>query len=414
MPGPRESEADDLRGVLRGLETRLAFQRAEPLEPATAASLMQALDELALRLNRQEAAAQARDADLAAAVAALSTRLAEGQAAMVARLDVALEGAAQAGAAQARDPGAVRAVLLIAAALATLAVSAAAVLVATRPDMTPPISPERFRLHLPVAGPPGASSEPQDAAGSRLPTAGVSPQSPSARPSGETFADVEAALRRGDGSALARLTALAQAGDPDAQLHLAGLYETAGAGLPRDLAAARLWTRRAAGAGSRLAMHNLGLFLSEGDGGARDMVEAAAWFRRAAERGVVDSQYNLGMLFEAGRGVPRNLREAYRWFSIAANAGDVAAREKQVAIEARFTPAERAALDREVADYRPGPSLGPADDLIVPPAETLAETQALLDRQGYYVGPLDGLASPAFRAAARAYRRDHAEARPEP
>jgi peptidoglycan hydrolase-like protein with peptidoglycan-binding domain len=46
----------------------------------------------------------------------------------------------------------------------------------------------------------------------------------------------------------------------------------------------------------------------------------------------------------------------------------------------------------------------------VSPATTLAETQALLARQGYYVGPVDGVTSPQFRAAAQAYLRDHPEA----
>ena len=136
------------------------------------------------------------------------------------------------------------------------------------------------------------------------------------------------------------------------------------------------------------------------------MAAAAGWFRAAAERGVVDSQFNLGLLYEAGRGVPQNLREAYRWFSIAANAGDVAAREKQVEIEGKLKPAERAGLDRDASGFQPGAAT-PDLAQVIAPATTLAETQALLARQGYYVGPIDGVASPAFRTAAAAWRRDH-------
>jgi len=408
--GVRPGAPDDLRAVLRGLETRLAVLGSDPLEPATAASLMQALDGLAVRLARQEAAARGRDADLSAAVAALSARLAEGQAGIAARLDAALVELADAGADRAADPGAIRALLVAAAALAGLAVTGAGVLVVSRSDVVPPVFAERFRVHAPIALRPGLAPTPEMVAPASAGAAAASSPPPSASSPAETFATVEAALQRGEATALARLTGLAQAGDPEAQLHLASLYETAGAGLTRDLAAARLWTRRAAGGGNRIAMHNLGLFLTEGDGGPRDLVEAAAWFRRAADRGVVDSQYNLGLLHEAGRGVPRNLREAYRWFSIAANAGDVAAREKQVELEGRLAGAERAGLDREAADFRPGPALARTVDLIVPPATTLAETQALLARQGYYVGPVDGVASPQFRTAAHAYLRDHPEA----
>jgi localization factor PodJL len=154
------------------------------------------------------------------------------------------------------------------------------------------------------------------------------------------------------------------------------------------------------------------MFLANGEGGARDYGEAAVWFRRAAERGVVDSQYNLGLLYEAGRGVERNLREAYRWYSVAANAGDTAAREKQLEVEARLKPGERSGLDRDVSAYQP--SAGPPADLamVIPPAETLSETQALLARKGYYVGPVDGIGSPAVRTAAAAYLRDHPEVTP--
>jgi localization factor PodJL len=399
---------DDLRAVIRGLETRLALLGPDPLEPATAAALLQALDGLAVRLARQEAAARGRDADLSAAVAGLSARLAEGQAGIAARLDAALVELDAARIDRTADPGPIRAVLVAAAALAGLAVTGAGVLVVSRPEAAAPVVAERFRIHSPISLRPGLAPTPGPGAptSAGLPTA-PQPSSPSAP--AESFATVEAALRRGEATALARLTGLAQAGDPEAQLHLASLYETASAGLTQDLAAARLWTRRAAGGGNRVAMHNLGLFLTEGDGGPRDLVEAAAWFRRAADRGVVDSQYNLGLLYEAGRGVPRNLREAYRWFSIAANAGDVAAREKQVELEGRLADAERAGLNREAADYRPGPAVARSLDPIIPPATTLAETQALLARQGYYVGPVDGVASPQLSAAAQAYLRDHPE-----
>jgi localization factor PodJL len=222
----------------------------------------------------------------------------------------------------------------------------------------------------------------------------------------ESYAGVLAALGRGDPLALPRLAGLADLGDTDAQLHLASLYETGGAGLPRDLAAARLWTRRAAEGGERIAMHNLGLFLAQGDGGVRDAREAAVWFRRAAERGVVDSQYNLGLVHESGQGVPANLREAYRWFSVAANAGDLKARRKQIELEPRLAPGERAAVDREASAYRPEADDSGPPAPVVPPAVTVADSQALLARQGYYLGPADGRDSAAYRAALEAYLRD--------
>ena len=396
---------EDMRAILARLEARLGRGEADTLPASTVRSLIGALNALAERLARSESQSQGRIDQLLTALAALSARLdaeATGHAAALEALD-----AAQA----VRDPGPVRAILVAAAALAALAVIGAVAVVAARPEALPAIVVEGLRIHRPAL-PLRPGLTPQELSASSVAAVSGAPTAATVPPaSTDSFAAVQAALARGEANALPRLTGLADAGDPDAQLHLASLYETAKAGLPRDLAAARLWTRRAAGGGNRVAMHNLGLFLTEGDGGPRDVEEAAAWFRRAAERGVVDSQFNLGVLYESGRGVSRNLREAYRWFSIAANAGDLAAREKQVELEGRLSAAERAGLDRDSITFQPGPvppaALDP--DPLVPPATTLAETQTLLARQGYYVGPADGVVTPQLRAAAAAYLRDHPE-----
>lgn len=405
----------DMRVMLQRLEARLLAE-PDPLASSDAAELVRSLDGLTVRLARQEATARGRADELARAVAALTARLeaeaeaharreahlAESQARIAARLELALTAPLRPA-----DPGPLAAVLVASAALAALAVTGAGVTLLSQPERKPTViagqaPPQPAGDLRPMIR---STQEPEAADGG-----GVQPAKPGAPPLAsprETFAAVAAALERGETTAVARLTALAQAGDAEAQLHLASLHETGQAGLPQDLAAARLWTRRAAGVGNRVAMHNLGLFLSEGEGGPRDVVEAAVWFRRAAERGVVDSQFNLGLLYEAGTGVQRNVREAYRWFTIAANAGDVAAREKQVEIAGRLSGSERSGLDRDAAAFQPGLQLLREPDLLVSPATTLAETQALLARRGYYVGPIDGVSSPQLAAAAAAYRRDH-------
>ncbi|MBL8553320.1 MAG: SEL1-like repeat protein [Phenylobacterium sp.] len=403
---------DELRAVLGALEARFdAAAAALPLE--TAAELIRTLDVLARRMAEHESAAHARAAELAATVSQLTRKLESQSAAQAARehavsgrLDLMLDEFGRAREAEAgswrQDPGVLRAVLVVASALAALSVVGAGVLTATRPELLPQVA-AALTESLPFR--PSLRPAPSGPAATARKAQGPSPL-PASVPSGDTYAAVAEALARGDAMALPRLTGLAQAGDAQAQLHLAALYETGGAGLPQDMAAARAWTVRAAERGDRMAMHNLGLFLTQGDGGMRDYAAAAGWFRRAAEQGVVDSQYNLGLLYEAGRGVEKNLREAYRWYAIAANAGDVAAREKQVEIEGRLTAGERAGLDRDVGAFQPGaPMLDTAD--VIAPATTIAETQALLARQGYYVGPLDGAASPAFRQASAAYLRDH-------
>ena len=422
---PRTRRAvEQLRAILTGLESRLADSRPEPLAGPAAAALTEALEALARRLAEQEGAAAARFQALGAALQvlaerlehdaahqeALATRAVEAEDRIAGRLDRMLDELAgvRGPPATEPEPRLVRLILAAANAAAALSVLGAASVILMRPE-TPrsssPIVTSQFRS---VKLGPSLSSEPagQATASTSLSTV---PAMSALEPVRESYAAVAAALERGEATALPRLTGLAQAGEVLAQLHLAGLYEVGVAGLPRDLAAARLWTRRAAEGGDRVAMHNLALYLSAGDGGGRDDVEATTWFRRAADRGVVDSQYNLGLLYEAGRGVEKNLREAYRWFAVAANAGDVTAREKQVELEARLTPAERGGLDHDVSDYRPGQAAPGDVALVIPPAQTLAETQALLARKGYYLGPVDGVASPALRSAAAAYLRAHPE-----
>ncbi|ODT87579.1 tetratricopeptide repeat protein [Phenylobacterium sp. SCN 70-31] len=388
---------DDLRRVLAAVERRLGGD-GDAMSQETARALAQALELLAARVTHHETA-------VLAAVAALA-----------ARLDSAtLRGGAVVNASR-RDPWSepwpLRAVMAASTSSALLAAMAAAAVAfglhgpEAASDMpSAPASPDVVRKGL------GTSNGPSAALSAAVPAGPVLRAAPpvSPGPASDGYEAAAEAFQRGDPQALARLNGLAQANDPRAQLLLAGLYETGRAGLPRDLSAARMWTRRAAGGGDRMAMHNLGLFLMAGEGGPRDPAEAAAWFRRAAERGVVDSQYNLGLLYEAGQGVPRNLREAYRWLSLAANAGDIAAREKQIEVEARLAPAERAGLDRDVAAFQPGALSPDAAAPIVPPAATIAESQAFLARRGYYLGPIDGASSAGYATAVAAWRKDHPE-----
>ena len=405
----------ELRSLLAALEARLIAQAGPALAPERFAALIEALQALGRRIERlgpdplvlQKIDALALRLDQQAADGAAAVR--DQEARLAARIEAALAAIPEAPAAR-NDPWAVRATLAAASAAAAVSVMAAAILAVSQPRLaqTALDASRQILADLPLR--PGLKLSWNPARPTFRAALPPKPISPTLGASVDRFEDVVQALERGDAAALPRLTGLAQAGDVRAQLQLAGLYESGGAGLARDLAAARLWTRRAAEGGQRVAMHNLALFLSQGDGGLRDYAEAAQWFRRAADQGVVDSQYNLGLIYEAGRGVDRNLREAYRWYSIAANAGDLAAREKAVALEAGLKPAERGALDRAAAAFQPGATASIDLTILIPPATTLAETQALLVRQGYYLGPIDGLATPALRSAVAAYQRDHPKA----
>jgi AcrR family transcriptional regulator len=174
--------------------------------------------------------------------------------------------------------------------------------------------------------------------------------------------------RRSAQGPLAHMTALADAGDSDAQARLALIY-LKGDGVAADPAAALRWARAAAETGQPVAeylmgvfynegkvvraddeaaftwfsaaaikgnlkaMHSLAIAYAQGQGTAKDEKQAAEWFKRAAERGYVDSAFDLALLYERGLGVPQDTKQALTWYGIAAQLGDVPAAERVVALQ---------------------------------------------------------------------------------
>jgi TPR repeat protein len=398
--------------VLSEFAGRLAS--AEPMRRETAVALVQQLERLGRRMAREQEIAEGRSAELDAALGALSARL-EAQvgestareAELTLKVDRLVADLAEARAARRplTDARAVRAILAAVAACAALCGAGAGVIVFNRPQ-----APKAARP-LPVVVAAPAQPQPENprpiaaavevvAAAKAAPLVAEPAAAPLAR---DSYAAVAAALSQGDASALPRLTALAGAGNASAELHLAQLYETGGAGLTPDLPAARLWTRRAAARGDKRAMYNIAQFLMAGDGGPQDLAGAATWFRRAAERGVVDAQYNLGLMYDAGRGVARNPREAVRWYARAAKAGDAGARERLAQLQQQDAP-QTAAPKPAAAEPAATPDAGVR-------GASVNDTQAFLAQQGYYIGPIDGVVSQDLRIAADAYLRDHPIAR---
>jgi localization factor PodJL len=390
------------------------IDRAERGAAAAAADLGRRLDQLA-------DAAQAREARQAAIFQAQlvesrrrTEQLVEALRADGLRRDAALRAYVET--ATRRRPGAQLATgLLLALAGAAAALSLTAIgaqLLAARHPSSPP-DPGAVRLHLPLRPTLPAELPPIPPSPRLLPPRAAAPgaRAPAPAQAPEDYAALSQAIARGDRAALQRAQALAEGGAPVAELLLAKLYEGGEAGLPKDLTLARRWTERAAEAGERAAMHNLAVYMMSGEGGPQDAPAAARWFEKAAEAGVVDAQFNLALLYENGRGVAKNLIEAYRWYSIAANAGDGLARGRAVALEAKLTPKERAMAAASVSAFQPGPAApAPIGAPLVPPAATLAESQKLLAREGYFIGATDGTDSPAYRAAAASYLHDHPQA----
>ena len=134
---------------------------------------------------------------------------------------------------------------------------------------------------------------------------------------GADFAEGLAAFDAGDyQGALEVWQPLAEAGDAEAQIALAGLYR-GGLGIPADLAA------------------------------------AARWYRRAAEQGEAVAQLNLGDLYSRGAGVPRDLVQAYLWLSLAAAQGRRWADRRRQEVAPAMTAAERAEAERLAEAWRP-------------------------------------------------------------
>jgi TPR repeat protein len=136
---------------------------------------------------------------------------------------------------------------------------------------------------------------------------------------------------------MARVLKLAEEGDPQAQLQLAGFYRT-GRGVPHDDQAAIRWYRAAAEKGLAEAQFELGKVYDTGTGGPRDPFEAVRWYRLAAQQGLGRAQYNLGSMHGNGEGVPVDYVKAYMWFSI--SEATLSAAEREAARNAKGQAAQ--------------------------------------------------------------------------
>ncbi|MDH3660994.1 MAG: sel1 repeat family protein [Alphaproteobacteria bacterium] len=135
-----------------------------------------------------------------------------------------------------------------------------------------------------------------------------------AHAAGESFIDGLAAYDAGDVAETVRIwRALAEAGDINAQVGLAGLH-LAGSGVPHDPA------------------------------------KAARLYRLAAEQGDSNGQLNLGRLYLDGVGVERDPAAAYAWLSLAARQGRRWAKEQSLAIEPTLSKAQRVEAEALVTD----------------------------------------------------------------
>ena len=139
------------------------------------------------------------------------------------------------------------------------------------------------------------------------------------------------------GEALTLFRALAEQGDPVAQIRLGYMYSD-GLGVTQDFSEALAWFELAAEQGDVEAQYDVGRAYELGQGTGQDTSRAAQWFTLAAEQGHAVAQAGLAGLYAAGRGVAPDDTEAYAWAAVAAEQGVVAAVATRDAVAARLTP----------------------------------------------------------------------------
>ncbi len=187
---------------------------------------------------------------------------------------------------------------------------------------------------------------------------------------GDARAQAKLALAylRGDGVASDPVIALrwssvaAHNGQPVAQYLLGALYQQ-GDHVKADPHQAFAWFTAAADKGNLKAMHNLGIAYAQGLGTMKDDAKAVEWFTRAAERGYVDSAFDLAVLYERGEGVPQDLRQALKWYSIAGQAGDGPSKERAEVLRGQLGPVEAKLAANAATSFAPLPALSEANSL---------------------------------------------------
>jgi hypothetical protein len=178
----------------------------------------------------------------------------------------------------------------------------------------------------------------------------------SALPAHADFESGVKAYQAGDyAQALEEWRPLAAAGDKEAQLGLAVLYDK-GQGLSQDFAQAAIWYEKAAQQGHPVAKHNLALLYQTGRGTAVDLDKARRLFQAAAAQGYDRSLVNLGFIYEQGLGVPIDLVQAHKWYDLAAVQGRFPqARVYRQRVAAQMTEEQIKQAVDEALEFQPQP-----------------------------------------------------------
>jgi hypothetical protein len=112
--------------------------------------------------------------------------------------------------------------------------------------------------------------------------------------------------------------ALADAGDPDAQVALGTAYNS-NLGVPVDANKAFALMKQSAEQGYAPGQHGLGTMYASGDGVRKNAAEAFKWFSLAAEQGYSRAQGAIAGMYQTGMGVKKDKAAAIAWLRKAAD-----------------------------------------------------------------------------------------------
>jgi TPR repeat protein len=122
------------------------------------------------------------------------------------------------------------------------------------------------------------------------------------------------------GEAVRWFQVAAEGGHAEAQVELAGLYES-GIGVPPDATQATHWYGRAAALGHAVAQCRYGVRLGDGAGIARDRRQMLHWLMQAARQRHGEALHHLGRVHAGGLGVRRDAVAAQALFMLASRHG---------------------------------------------------------------------------------------------
>lgn len=199
-----------------------------------------------------------------------------------------------------------------------------------------------------------------------------------------------------------------------AQYRIATMFQL-GKGVAQDAPSALYWYEKAARQGNVKSMYNAAVLMMEGKVGRADQAKMLSYFAAAAKHGMSDSQFNLAILYERGMGAAPDIAKAYYWYSVAAQQGDAQAADRAAVLAKSLTPTQRGKIDTQVAAWAPetlveaANVVASADPAWITPGSTVlasesavpmaedpvsddlvTEAQKLLIQLGFNIGTPDG------------------------